>query len=60
MSLIKNMQSNSKLDLFNLSPYLIAKYGETSATDWNSVVSNSTIDVNVNFKIDKLSLSNYK
>ena len=56
--LIKEFKIKKQVDVLNLGAEAMAKYGERQK-DWNSVVGNSDIQVNVNFKIDNLLSANY-
>lgn len=48
---IEKMQNEYKVDCLNLGKYGAAKYGRHRGTDWNEVVTNADINVNVNAKI---------
>lgn len=53
------MQKEYKVDSLELGRVAAAKYGRDTGTDWNDVVSNSDIKVNVKVKIDKLGRGDY-
>jgi Ger(x)C family germination protein len=48
---IYKMQNDYKIDLVNLGEHAAAKYGRDKGIDWNEVVSNSDISVNVKVKV---------
>jgi Ger(x)C family germination protein len=50
-SFINKMQAEYKVDCLNLGKYAVAKYGRHKGIDWNAVVSNSDINVNVKVKL---------
>lgn len=52
-SYIKWFKSEYKVDAWELGKVAAAKYGRNTGVDWNEVVSNSDIDVNVSISIDK-------
>lgn len=56
---IHKMQSVYKLDLLELGRVAAAKYGRRTGVDWDEVVSNSQIDVNVNVKVSRQGKGNY-
>lgn len=49
---IEKMQNEYKIDCLNLGSYAAAKFGRRMGMDWNEVVSNADINVNVKAKID--------
>ena len=53
---IKNVY---KVDCLNLGMYAAAKYGRETWVNWDEIVSNSDIKVNVNVKIDKFGIGQY-
>lgn len=50
---IGKMKSEYKMDMINLSQAAIAKYGRDTGTDWNKVIPESDIEVNVKVKVDQ-------
>jgi Ger(x)C family germination protein len=48
---IENLKSEYKADTLELGRVAAAKYGRDTGVDWNEVVSDSDIDVNVSIKI---------
>lgn len=50
---IGKMKSEYKMDMINLSQAAIAKYGRHTGTDWNKVIPESDIEVNVKVKVDQ-------
>lgn len=53
-SLIQKTKSTIKTDIFEIGRYGVAITGHGKNIDWNEQVVNSTINVHVNVKIDKL------
>jgi Ger(x)C family germination protein len=49
---IGKMKNDIKLDCLELGRVAAAKYGRRKGTDWDEVISKSTIDVNVKVKVD--------
>ncbi|MBW9154072.1 Ger(x)C family spore germination C-terminal domain-containing protein [Clostridium estertheticum] len=41
-----------KTDILDLGRIAVAKYGRSKGTDWDKVISNSDIKVNVKFTVD--------
>lgn len=56
---ISKMKNVYKIDCLNLGMYAAAKYGRETGLDWNEVVSNADIKVNVKVKIDKMGIGQY-
>jgi Ger(x)C family germination protein len=56
---IEKMKNEYKLDLLDLGRAAAAKYGRHENRDWNKIVSNSKINVNVKVKIEKEGRGNY-
>lgn len=50
---LEKMQKEYKLDCLELGRVAAAKYGRNPETDWNKIVSNSDIKVNVKVNIDR-------
>ncbi len=48
---IHKMQKEYKIDLLNLGSVAAAKYGRHTGVDWDEVVSNSDIELNVNLRL---------
>ncbi|WP_125152109.1 Ger(x)C family spore germination protein [Clostridium rectalis] len=57
--LINKMKKEYKMDIINLGKVAAAKYGKGTGEDWNKVVCNSDILVNVKVKIDKEGRGSY-
>lgn len=57
---IEKMQKEYKQDLLQLGSIAAAKYGRNKGTDWDEVVSNSEIKVNVETKLDVQSRGDYR
>ncbi len=57
---IEKMQKEYKQDLLQLGSIAAAKYGRNKGTDWDEVVSNSKIKVNVETKLDVQSRGDYR
>ncbi|MGV8984202.1 Ger(x)C family spore germination protein [Clostridium sp.] len=53
------MKNEYKVDLLQLGWVAAAKYGRDTGVDWNEVISNSDINVNVKVKVDKLGRGQY-
>ena len=53
------MKNEYKVDLLQLGWVATAKYGRDTGVDWNEVVSNSNIKVNVKVHVDKLGRGQY-
>jgi len=56
---LAKMKNVYKIDCLNLGMYAAAKYGRETRADWNYVVSNANIKVNVVVKIDKMGIGQY-
>lgn len=56
---IDKMQNVYKLDLLELGRIAAAKYDRRTGVDWDEVVSNSQIDLNVNVIVSKQGKGNY-
>ncbi|MGH4120493.1 Ger(x)C family spore germination protein [Clostridium sp.] len=56
---LEKMKNKYKLDLLQLGWVAAAKYGRDTGVDWNEVVSNSKININVKVSIDKLGRGQY-
>ena len=56
---IEKMQKEYKIDMLNLGSLAAAKYGRHTGVDWNQVISDSDIEVNVTVKVDKNGRGNY-
>lgn len=56
---IRDMQQKYELDCLDLGKYGAAAYGRHTGIDWNIVVSNSTIIVNIKAKIEKMGRGDY-
>lgn len=50
---LEKLKSEYKVDSLELGRVAAAKYGRDSGVDWNEIVSNSDIKVNVEVKIDR-------
>lgn len=50
---IIKMKNEYKVDCLQLGEVAAAKYGRQTGVDWNSIVCNSEIKVNVKVKIEK-------
>ncbi|WP_368488224.1 Ger(x)C family spore germination protein [Clostridium sp. BJN0013] len=59
ISFITKMKHTYKVDCLELGKFAAAKYGRHIEKDWNSVVCNSEIDVNVKVKINKIGRGDY-
>lgn len=49
---INNIKCEYETDVLGLGKYAAAKYGRGTGTDWNKVICNSDIQVNVKFSVD--------
>lgn len=56
---ISKMQNEYKVDCLQLGQIAVSKYGRHSGVDWNSIVCNSEIEVNVKVKIEKTGRGDY-
>ncbi|MBU3099087.1 MULTISPECIES: Ger(x)C family spore germination protein [Clostridium] len=56
---LDKMKKEYKVDLLQLGWVATAKYGRDTGVDWNEVVSNSEIKVNVKVHVDKLGRGQY-
>lgn len=56
---IQKMQSEYKMDMLNLGSLAAAKYGRHSGTNWDEVVSNADIKVDVKVKVDRFGRGDY-
>ncbi|WP_281418616.1 Ger(x)C family spore germination protein [Clostridium frigoris] len=56
---LDRMKNKYKVDLLQLGWVAAAKYGRDTGVDWNEVVSNSDIKVNVKVHVDKLGRGQY-
>ncbi|WP_139904118.1 Ger(x)C family spore germination C-terminal domain-containing protein [Clostridium thermarum] len=56
---IKKMKSEYKIDCLSLGRNAAAKYGRRTGVDWNEVVSNSEIRVNVKVKVTEIGRGDY-
>lgn len=56
---IDKMKNQYKIDCLELGRVAAAKYGRDTGVDWNEVVSNSDIKVNVKVKVDKVGRGEY-
>lgn len=56
---LDKMKKEYKVDLLQLGWVATAKYGRDTGVDWNEVVSNSKIKVNVKVHVDKLGRGQY-
>ncbi|WP_291634156.1 Ger(x)C family spore germination protein [Clostridium sp.] len=56
---LDKMKKEYKLDLLQLGWVAAAKYGRDTGADWNEIVSNSDIVVNVKVHVDKLGRGQY-
>lgn len=53
---INDMKSDYKMDLLNLGYVAAAKYGRHKVTNWDEEILKSSININVDFKINKFGL----
>lgn len=51
---IQKIKSEHKVDCLELGRIAAAKYGRKTGTDWDKVITSSSIEVNVKVKIDKV------
>ena len=58
-SVIKKAQNIYKVDSMELSKYAISKYGRDTGVDWDKIFTESDINVDVKFKIDKIGRGTY-
>lgn len=56
---IHKVQNDYKIDVFELGSVAVAKYGRHKGIDWNKVVSDSDIEVNVKINIDRFGRGDY-
>ena len=56
---LDKMKNEYKVDLLQLGWVAAAKYGRDTGVDWNEVVSNSDIVVNVKVQVDKVGRGQY-
>ena len=56
---IAKMKNQYKVDCLDLGQVAAAKYGRQTGVDWNSIVCNSQIEVNVKVKIQKTGRGDY-
>ncbi|WP_163193365.1 Ger(x)C family spore germination protein [Clostridium thermarum] len=56
---IKKMKSEYKIDCLSLGRNAAAKYGRRTGVDWNDVVSNSEIRVDVKVKVTEIGRGDY-
>ncbi|MCY6355149.1 Ger(x)C family spore germination protein [Clostridium sp. ZS2-4] len=56
---IDKMQNDYKIDCLALGTVAAAKYGRHTETDWNKIVSEADIIVNVKVKLDKFGRGDY-
>ena len=56
---LDKMKNEYKVDLLQLGWIAAAKYGRDTGVDWNEVVSNSDIKVNVKVNVDQLGRGQY-
>lgn len=56
---LDKMKDEYKVDLLQLGWVATAKYGRDTGVDWNEVVSNSEIKVNVKVNVDKVGRGQY-
>lgn len=54
LKFIDKMQKEYKVDYLNLGDVAAGKYGRNLGIDWNEAVSNSKIEVQVKFKLDRV------
>jgi Ger(x)C family germination protein len=57
---IGELKSEYKVDALELGKVAAAKYGRDTGVDWNEVVSNSDIDVNVSIKLVRFGRGDYQ
>lgn len=56
---ILKMQKDYKIDCLELGKIAASKYGRHTGVDWDSIVANSKIIVNVNVKVDNMGRGDY-
>lgn len=56
---ISKMKKELKVDCLELGRVAAAKYGRRKGNDWNKIISDSDIEVNVTVKVDKQGRGNY-
>lgn len=56
---IEKMKKNYKIDCLELGRIATAKYGRESGKDWNELIINSDIKVNVKVNVDKIGRGEY-
>jgi len=56
---IDKMKSQHKADCLELGRIAVAKYGRETGVDWDDVISNSDIKVNVKVKVEKVGRGEY-
>jgi len=56
---IKKMQTDYKIDCLELGEIACAKYGRGTGVDWNEIVCNSDIKVNVKVKVERFGRGRY-
>lgn len=56
---IEKMKKQYKVDLLELGKYAAAKYGRQTGVDWDDIISNSDIDINIKVKIDRIGRGDY-
>lgn len=56
---INNIKCEYKTDILDLGRVAAAKYGRGTGTDWNKVICDSDIQVNVKFRVDTEGRGNY-
>lgn len=50
--LIKRIKEEYKVDFLGLGKFAAAKYGRGTGVDWNEIISDSNIEINVKFSVD--------
>lgn len=58
-SFLDKMKNEYKVDCINLGAIACGKYGRNTGVDWDYIVCNSDIKVNVNVTIDRFGRGNY-
>lgn len=48
---INKMQNEYKVDALNLGSVAAAKYGRNTGVDWNQIVSDSEIELDINMRL---------
>ncbi|MDP4179223.1 MAG: Ger(x)C family spore germination C-terminal domain-containing protein, partial [Bacillota bacterium] len=56
---INKMKTDYKVDCLELGRVAAAKYGRRTGTDWNKVVMDSDIKINVKVKLNKQGRGDY-